>query len=216
MSVPSHGPFCRTQTFDWQCPFCQSEIVVLKCTCGSHVWFSDGWPSWTRHHCDGTRDGIRRLGPGNSRLVGWTAVNVLRKIGIEIDPDIWDKLFPEDGRTSAEPAPHILRVAPDRRTQKRTLAVVRDLHSKTAAMSKALDELSTIGYQLAGLDPKARYQQVTLVDNSVRPNESYTALVPGPLVKTLRLGKLVAAELTGLSLGSLSVWRLDSAVLIGE
>lgn len=119
MSVPSHGPFCRTQTFDWHCPFCQSEIVVLKCTCGSHVWFSDGWLSWTRHHCDGTRDGIRRLGPGNSGLLGWTAISVLRKIGIEIDADIWDKHFPEDGRTSAEPAPHILRVAPDRRTKKR-------------------------------------------------------------------------------------------------
>jgi len=55
-------------------------------------------------------------------------------------------------------------------------------------MSKALDALSAIGYQLAGLDPKARHQQVTLVDNSVRPNESYTALVPGPLVNTLRPG----------------------------
>ena len=34
MSVPSHGPFCRTQTFDWQCPFCQSEIVRLEV----HLW----------------------------------------------------------------------------------------------------------------------------------------------------------------------------------
>ena len=107
--------------------------------------------------------------PGNSGLVGWTAVNVLRKIGIEIDPDIWDKLFPEDGRTSAEPAPHILRVCAGPAERRSALwRLSASFTRRPQLCRKPWTSFSNDRARRASIQ-RPRYQQVTLVDNSVRP-----------------------------------------------
>lgn len=69
-----------------------------------------------------------------------------------------------------------------------------------------MNALPEIGIKLLGLDPAIRYLQITLVDNSVRPNESYTALVPDHLARRLNRDAMMMADMCGSVAGGFAVW----------
>ena len=180
------------------------------------MWFDRAvWGLRHDQHCPGARDGVRRLGLGNSGFVGWAAINVIRKTGREITPEVWSKIFPDDGQgqTVPERPSPIERVRPKNGEARGVIAVFREFHSSTDLTAK-LKELSPIGYKLAALDPQALYKQITVIDDSVRPRESYTALAPEHLSRKIALGELVAVELRGLELGRLTAWVLTKAEAI--
>ena len=181
------------------------------------MWFDRA--VWGLRHdgrCDAARDGVRRLGLGNSGFVGWAAINVVRKTGREITPEVWSKIFPDDGQgqTVPEGPSPIERVRPRNGEARGVIAVLREFHSSTDLTAK-LKELGPIGYKLARLDPQGLYKQITVIDDSVRPCESYTALAPERLIENVVLGDLVAVELRGVELGNLAAWILTEAEALG-
>ena len=180
------------------------------------MWFDRAvWGLKHAGRCDETRDGVRRLGLGNSGLVGWDAINVIRKTGREITPEVWSKIFPEDGQDRAVPRrpPPIERVRPKNGEARCVIAAVREIHPATR-LTAELKNLNPIGYKLAGIDPQVLYKQITVIDDSVRPRESYTALAPEHLIEKVVRGELVAVELRGLELGRLKAWVLSRAQAI--
>ena len=66
-----------------------------------------------------------------------------------------------------------------------------------------------MGKKLLGLESHVRYWQVTLVRNDIQPNESYTALIPDPLARTLKRGVMVAAKIVARGLGSQACWLVS-------
>ena len=170
MSIPTHGPFCQTWVYSTRCWDCQQDIHVLQCTCGSAVLFDALGASWPKHACVG-RGGAG--GIGGSGLSGWAAVNTLRAQGVPISPDVRQKIFPIERQNVHKNS--------ERRS---TLAVVRELCSSTKRTAN-VDALPELGLKVLGLDPKMRYWQITLVDNTARPNKSFTALVPNHLAQGL-------------------------------
>ena len=86
-----------------------------------------------------------------------------------------------------------------------SLAVVRELHQNTKRTAN-VNTMSELGYKLHGLDPTMRYRQITLVDTKVRPNESFTALIPDHLAQGLKRGVMVAAGMSGCGSGNFSNW----------
>lgn len=67
-----------------------------------------------------------------------------------------------------------------------------------------------MGKKLLGLEAHVRYWQVTLVRNDVQPNESYTAFIPAPLVRTLRRGVMVAAKIVARGHGEQACWLVSA------
>ena len=82
---------------------------------------------------------------------------------------------------------------------------MRELYSSTRQTAN-VDALPELGLKLLGLDPKMRYRQITLVNNTARPNESFTALVPNHLAQGLELGVMVMAEMFGSVGGDFANW----------
>lgn len=162
MAVPTHGPLCQTLVYDTSCWYCQQEIFVLQCTCGSAVLFDDARPPWPKHIYPGTGDAG---GIDGSGLSGWAAVDVLREQGVPVTPDIIQRIFPNkqqiNRKTSLETG--IRRIKPENREQRPLLAVVRELHRSTHR-TEATDALSEIGLELIGLTPEIRYHQITLMN----------------------------------------------------
>ena len=97
------------------------------------------------------------------------------------------------------------RIEPERGGKLPLLAIVRELNRDTRRIKEA-NALPELGIKILGLDPSVRYRQITIVNNGVRPNESYTALVPDDLTQGLSLGAMVMAELRGLVAGDFAVW----------
>jgi len=67
-----------------------------------------------------------------------------------------------------------------------------------------------MGLHLRGLEPGVHYQQITLVDNAIRPNESFTAFIPDVLAQGLELHVFVHAELSGYVVGDSSNWVIET------
>ena len=212
MPVPTHGPLCQTRIYPTACWSCQHEIFVLQCTCGSAVLLDDRWPPWPKHTCarTGSAGGI-----GGSGLSGWAAVETLRAQGVPITSDVIQEVFPGERPSGRKPSSGTAtnRIEPGERTRRSVLAVVRELHSKTNRISN-VDELSELGRKLLGLDPKMRYRQITLVANSVRPNESFTALIPDALARGLELGVIVRAAMSGCVNGDFATWIITDITLL--
>ena len=97
------------------------------------------------------------------------------------------------------------RIEPERGRKLPLLAIVRELNRDTRRIKEA-NALPELGIKILGLDPSVRYRQITIVNNGVRPNESYTALVPDDLTRGLSLGAMVMAELRGLVAGDFAIW----------
>ncbi len=212
MPVPTHGPFCQTWIYSTACWSCQHEIFVLQCTCGSAVLLDDRWPSWPKHTCASTGG---TGGIGGSGLSGWAAVETLRAQGVPITSDIIQEVFPGERPSGHKPSSETAtnRIEPGDGTQRSVLAVVRELHSKTRRIS-SVDELSELGRKLLGLNPKMHYRQITLVANSVRPNESFTALIPDALARGLEIGVIVRATISGCVRGNFANWVITDVTLV--
>ena len=173
-----------------------------------------------------TIDGLRGLNtlvpaPGGqavlagSGLSGWAAVEALRAQGVPVTSDVIQKIFLGGRHSDRKPISEaaINRIEPGDRTQRSVLAVARELHSKTKRIS-SVDRLSELGLKLLGLDPKTRYRQITLVANSVRPNESYTALIPDALAQGLESGVIVRATMSGCVSGKFAAWIITDIALL--
>ena len=178
MPIPTHGPFCQTWVYSTQCWDCQQDIHVLQCTCGSAVLFDELGEPWPKHAC-------------GSGLSGWAAVNTLR--------------VERQNVHNAEPEVAIKRIRPKNGERRSTLAVVRELCSSTKQTAN-VDALPELGLKVLGLDPKMRYWQITLVDNTARPNKSFTALVPNHLAQGLERGVMVMVEMFGSVVGDFANW----------
>ena len=211
MSIPTHGPSCQTWVYPASCWHCQQAIFVLECSCGSAVLFNQLGAPWPKHTCDETGGG----GIGGSGLSGWMAVDTLRAHGVSITPDVMAKIFPGEGQN--DPSVHweitTKRVEPESDSQRPLLAVVREL-SQDTKRTKDVATLPDLGLKLLGLDSRVRYRQITLVDNRVRPNESYTALVPDHLARGLRLGAMVMADMRGGVAGEFAIWVVTDINLL--
>lgn len=57
MSIPWHGPFCKTWSYRTSCRYCRQTIFVMQCTCGSAVLFEHLGQPWPKHVCAGWRPG---------------------------------------------------------------------------------------------------------------------------------------------------------------
>lgn len=199
MSVPNYGPFCQTVTYNTSCRSCQQQIYVMQCTCSSAVLFDElGWP-WPKHVCDNT---------GGSDLSGWQAVDVLRAHGVSISHDIVQKIFPPNyqlSRESNREQIEIVKIEPVENSRQTILAVVREIEMETKK-TKVQESLPEFGKKLFGIDPKLTCCQVTLVDNTDRPNKSFTGLAPSHLVEGLKYNSMVMAEMYGRVTPALSIW----------
>ena len=200
MPIPTHGPSCQTLIYDTSCWHCQRTISVLQCTCGSAVLFDERGPPWPEHSCAG--------GIGGSGLSGWEAVDTLRALGMPISKDVIDKKIFSPGRQPSPQAPSeitIKRIEPESRKRRTLLAVVRELKRSTK-QTKDIEALPAHGYQILGLDPETSYRQITLVNNSIRPNESFTALIPDHMARSLKCGMIVKSEVSGSVYGNFANW----------
>ena len=63
-----------------------------------------------------------------------------------------------------------------------------------------------MGRKLLRLDPNARYWQITLVQNNVRPNGSFTALIPEYLARDLKKDMMVMVSMSARVQGNFSYW----------
>ena len=208
MSVPTHGPFCQTLVYGTSCRYCQKGIWVLQCTCGSVVLLDERRPPWPKHAC-ANEDAFS--GIGGSGFSGWTAVSKLMEMGVTITPDVRRKIFPSSRSPvhKSDRGTEVKRIKPQDGKRHSLLAVVRELHSSTKRIA-TINTMSTLGCQLLGLDPAARYWQITLVDNAGRPNKSFTAVVPDHLARGLRRGVMVMAEMFGSVKSDFSSWVITS------
>ena len=209
MPIPTHGPFCQTLVYETNCWYCQEGIWVLQCTCGSAVLFEECGPPWTKHGCAASGAG----GIGGSGYSGWSAVSKLMELGVPISSDVRNKIFPhrqQPGHNATRETKN-KRVTPRDGKQHSLLAVVRELYSRTKRIA-VVNDLSVLGLRLLGLDPVARYRQITLVVNGERPNKSFTALVPDQFVRQhgLKRGVMVTAEMFGSVRGEFSNWIITS------
>ena len=71
-----------------------------------------------------------------------------------------------------------------------------------------------MGLKMLNLDPKVRYWQITLVDNSVRPNKSYTALLPERYARGVLKDKMAMAEIQGRVVGDIAHWVITEIVTL--
>ena len=187
MSIPTHGPSCQTLVYPTSCWYCQQEIFVLECSCGSAVLFDQIGASWPKHTC---------VGYGRGR---WSTVATLRASGAPITSDVIQ---------GAEPETEIKRIDPMAGELRSLLAVVRDLHSSTKR-TETVKALPEFGSKLFGLNPKMNYWQITLVDNRIRPNESFTALIPDPLTHGLKHHVMVRVEMSAHVIGDWANWIIN-------
>jgi len=165
-----------------------------------------GWP-WPQHDCRSHSSASG--GIGGSGLSGWMAVHKLRRLGIPITEAVMEKIFPEDSPASQDARTDDTRkVDPLGHGTKDLLAVLRELQERTRRTA-AIESLSVMGKKLLGLDGHSSYWQITLVRNDVQPNESYTALIPAPLVRTLRRGVMVAAKIVARGHGAQACWLVS-------
>ncbi len=51
MSIPTHGPGCKTRTWPTKCYSCQRPVFFFSCNHGVRVLFDDLGPPWPVHDC---------------------------------------------------------------------------------------------------------------------------------------------------------------------
>lgn len=212
MPVPTHGPLCRSWNYQVACRFCSRDIWIFHCVHGSTVLFDHLGHPWPKHTCS---DPDNEGGIGGSGLSGWEAVETIRAQGIPITPEIIEKIFLD--RPSKvhhfNPEDKTVAVVPQNRTTRDIAAVVREIHTDTGRI-RSVKQLPKMGYRILGLDPTERYHQITLIDSSLSPNESFTALIPAVLTRNVEKGMVVQANLIGHVGGKMAVWVISRMELL--
>ena len=209
LSVPTHDPWCQTSTFPTFCRVCGQQIFILSCTCGSSVIFDRlGWP-WPQHVCVG-RDAAR--GPASSGIVGHVDT-----FGDKLTPashSLVHEVSNADRARGGHPIgkPPIEKVRPSNCQIERVL-MVRDVFEETK-QTKMVDALPAYGRKMYGLQPDWQYNQVTLVDNSAQPNQSFTALVPESLLSGVKKDVLAKVRLTGCVVAETAIWIVAKVEVI--
>ena len=202
MSIPTHGPYCRTKTFPVDCRYCSSTIFLLQCTCGSAVLLEElGWP-WPRHDCGGA---------GGEKLPrGWDAIRKLKDMGINIDAQVMEFAFgPSRRGTRQPPPPTLTKVDPIGGEKIQLMAILRD-YVPTSKLLRELDELGPVGRKLLNVTVIDSCQ-VTLHDVTGSPPKSYRCVVPKTSANPSKLeGVMVSVMLRGFRSGSLQAWVAES------
>lgn len=217
MSVPTHGPSCQVLVYSTNCWHCGGAIHVLQCTCGSAVLLDGLGKPWPKHDCRGAPGRIGPSGIGGSGYSGWAAVDALRSAGASITPDIIGKIFPGASPGKKAPAaPSIEAVDPNQNNGKEIMifAIVREFNEQTKR-SRQLNDINAIGARMLGLPAKGALWQLTLFDNSRRPNLSYTCLAPSrfSFLKQAK-NKLVCANLAARVAGDHAIWLVSDIQLL--
>lgn len=210
MAVPTHRPSCQVLVYGTKCWHCGVAIHVLQCSCGSVALFDSLGGSWPKHAC-GPGAGI-----GGSGLSGWSAVDALAAAGASITPDVMKKVFPSYPTPQGEKKRQldIVSVSPSSDRILDVIGVVREIVERSK-QTKYVDGLGTIGRKMLGIPADARFWQITLVDNSSRPNLSYTCLVSTKIESLHRArNKLVYVRLRSHGSGNHAVWLVENAELL--
>lgn len=212
MPIPAHSPSCQTWIYPTNCWSCDDEIFVLQCTCGSVVLLDERVPPWPKHYCTKTGSGH---GIGGSGLSGWMAIDTLEAQGIRITFDIMEKIFPskKQGNHAVFQETEIRKIEPEGSSQLSLLAVVREMPQSTRR-TKEIADLPEMGLKLLGIEPGITYRQITLVDNQIRPNESYTAFIPKRLAAGLIRNGMVVASMRGCVVGNFVGWIVTDISLL--
>jgi hypothetical protein len=209
LPVPTHRASCQTWMYATKCWDCGTPIHVFQCTCGSAILLDEPRPPWDEHNCEETGT------IGRSGLKGWIAADVLRANGVSISPKIMAMLFPGGStKKNTEPPPQpIKKIGPKSGQPLDLLGVVREI-SRGTKRTAELDLLSGVGAKVLNL-PKGKLWQITLVVNSVRPNLSYTCVLPTALgLPESAKNKMVFAKLQAKVAGSHSFWLVTSIELV--
>lgn len=195
MSIPCHGPFCESRTYPTRCKHCGQTIFILQCNCGSTAVFDHLGHPWPKHVCAGWSGGAGAdTGPVRGRRPP--------KL-----PDAWTKggLRHGNRNLNVQGGTTIKRVDPTTGGRRTLRAVVSALHTDTK-LTKKVNAFLQSGIRLSNLDPRTHYRQITLVDNRVRPNASYTALIPDGLTRGLCENVTAKAEIRGMPLNAMRCW----------
>lgn len=72
--------------------------------------------------------------------------------------------------------------------------------------SKKVNAILQSGMRLSNLDPRSHYGQITLVETRVRPNKSYTALIPDDLARGLPTNVTAKVEIRGMPIANMRCW----------
>ncbi len=198
MSVPNHGPFCRSKTFPVDCWDCGKRIYIFQCTCGSTVLFNRLGPPWPLHDCGGEK-----------LPTGWDAIRKLESMGVPIDERVMEYAFGKKQKRPTDAPPPIIRVDPIHGERIDILAILREINDTTKVIS-SLKSYGSIGFQILGLKNNQKVVQVTFHDTSKPQAESYTCLLPSPIaINKSDVGKLIGVNLRGVVSGSMSYWIIS-------
>ncbi len=223
--VPSHGPWCSTQTYPTRCVVCGDDVFHFRCTCGSSVLFDhlgDPWPI----HRDDSLPYQRKLEIVAAKIGGKDAAaryletqmmtgTVDAASGRRVEPTWWREVKPPPHPPLPdEPAREIVRMDPYAGAAEDVMGVVRDLFRdvdvyrrlglpETSVSAAALDELG-----------EGRFAQITVHNTAIgEPDiESYTFFIRARRIAGLgvRRGHLVHCSLRGVSVVERDpVWLCD-------
>lgn len=194
MPIPGHGPFCKTRSYPTRCKYCGQNIFFVSCTCGSTMLFDHpGWP-WPKHWC------VSRGASGRSGSGAAQGGRTSRRLGAGTKHDQQRNLDRnlQRGITTR-------RVEPQSGGHQSLLADVMALHAETK-LTKKVNAILQSGMRLSNLDPRSHYGQITLVETRVRPNKSYTALIPDDLARGLPTNVTAKVEIRGMPIANMRCW----------
>ena len=98
-----------------------------------------------------------------------------------------------------------MKIEPESGLHISLLAVVREILEHTRR-TKEIAALPAMGLKLLGIESGGGHRQITLVDNRMLPNKSYTALIPDDLSRRLIQHVMVKAGLRGCAVGNHAFW----------
>lgn len=183
LSIPSHGPFCKTRNFPTTCMDCQQKIFIVTCSCGSTVLFDHPGPPWPRHQC--VRWGLGRWTGVGSVGVGGTPT-ASRVVTKQVRRKTRDIRSVRRGRAT--------RSVDLQRGRRRILTALVHAVSADTELTRRVNAQLRSGVRPFGLDPRERYSEIRLMDSKVLGGETYTALIPDSLARGLRANANVTAK----------------------
>lgn len=219
--VPTHASSCRTLTVPVCCRRCAADIWWFSCSCGSSTLFDQLGGAWPEHDCERTEAeaGLARarkiIEDGHDPKTG----SHRPFEGLDGRVDL-DALSPGDKeqidqlkREASEPVTlrpehTIKRMDPTAEAEEHFfIGFLRERASGTASIKALYAEIGGVGIKMLGLPAQKDALQLTIIDASGEPNESYTAIADrGLLEGGAQPGKLVGVSLVGRSGSGYRFW----------